>query len=296
MLALGAAGSEEVCERRAEARLTAGETFADVNGARLRYRAAGLEHSGPVVVLLPGMAGSLEQMRFVERRLGRAARTLSYDRAGYGFSSGSHAHTAAEQAAELVALLDALALRGPVVLVGYSTSALVARVFGGSYPERTAGLYLVEPDHPEFDAVATGRPSPRRDYARWVAHDLATTTFGIKRLATSLTAENAAQARANEVLLRRRHYVALAREWYVLPETYAQARAAKVPPVPFVVLFTEQSSAQFPLLERSLSVLVARSPHGRVTKLPHHPHDELFLPGPVLDAIVDGVLAMVKGR
>jgi hypothetical protein len=160
-----------------------------------------------------------------------------------------------------------------------------------------AGLYLVEPDHPEFEARATGRPSPRRDYARWVVHELVTTTFGLKRLTKPVAGpEDAAEVRASELFVRRRHYWALAREWYVLPDTFSQALAAPVGNGAVVVLFTEQTDPQFPLQARTFTEFARRSPRGSVTRLPHHPHDKLFVPGPVLDAIVLGVNAMVKGR
>ena len=300
-LALAAASTEEVCERRAQAALTAGETFVAVSGARLRYQTLGLERAGPLVVLLPGLGASIEQMRFLQPRLAETVRTLSYDRAGYGFSTGSDAHTAEEQAKELAALLDALNLPGTLVLVGYSTSALVARVFAALNPARVAAVYLVEPDHPEFEARARARPTPRRGYVRWVVHDLVTTTFGVKRLAARLAARHdahqaPAEARANEVLVRRRHFWALAREWYVLPDSFAQAMAAPVGAEPIVVLYTAQSDPEFPLQERLLAEFVRRSPRGRIRKLPNHPHDQLFMPGPVLDAIVEDVSALASAH
>ena len=50
-------------------------------------------------------------------------------------SRGSEAHSAGEQAAELYALLDALKIEKPVVLVAFSDSNQVARVFAGGTRE-----------------------------------------------------------------------------------------------------------------------------------------------------------------
>ncbi|MEI9953785.1 MAG: alpha/beta hydrolase [Pseudomonadota bacterium] len=294
-----AAGVEEVLERRAQTRLTAGETFAEVNGARVRYRALGAEHTGRTIVLLPGIGASIEQMRHAQRRLAAKARTLTYDRAGYGFSVGSHAHTADDQAAELAELLDALSVSHPVVLVGYSSSALLARVFAGRYPTRTAGLYLVEPDFPEFEEQVPGRHGPRRLYARWVLHELLVSTLGLSRLcklgAPSSGPSGALDEREEEIFQRRRHFWALARDAYDLPTSFAQAKQAPVARVPLVIMSTEQTDPSAGLLNELYAELARRSPRGKVVQLPGYDHGRLFEPGPVLDAIVEGVTEMATG-
>jgi pimeloyl-ACP methyl ester carboxylesterase len=294
LLALGAATVEEVAERRARARFTAGETFADVNGAKVRYRMLGTEHSGPTVVLLPGLGGSIEQMQHLHPRLAKVARTLTYDRGGYGFSVDSNAHSAAEQATELEGLLRALSINGPLVVVGYSSSSMIARIYAGRHPERVAALFHIEPEVPELEARRPGEKSARRIYLRWIVHDLVTTTFGIKRFGGAAPPNVLAEQRAAEVLQSRRHMWALAREWFVIPETFAQTLRAPVGKQPFVILFTEQHDPGPALLEGIYHELVARSPRGKVIKLPSYDHARLLMPGPVLDAIVSGIDELVK--
>ncbi|HKO47893.1 MAG TPA: alpha/beta hydrolase [Polyangiaceae bacterium] len=295
-----AAGVEEILERKAAARLTAGETFANVNGARIRYLSLGKQHAGKTIVLLPGLGSNIEQMRYVQPRLAAKVPTLSYDRAGYGFSTGSNAHTADAQAAELMALLETLEVAGPVVLVGYSSSALLARVFAGRYPTRTAGVFLVEPDLPEFDEQVPGQQGPRRIYARWVFNELFASTLGLSRL----FGEHGAHAggprseideREEESLQRRRHFWALAREVYELPTSFEQAKQAPVPSEPLVILSTEQSNPLAARLDELYAELAHRSPRGKVIKLPNYDHGRLFAPGPVLDAIAWGVEEIATG-
>jgi pimeloyl-ACP methyl ester carboxylesterase len=286
-----AAGVEELMERRAAARLMAGETFANVNGARIRYKMAGSERTANTVVLLSGLGSSIEQMRYVQPRLATSAPTLSYDRAGYGFSEGSRAHTADEQASELMALLETLPVLGPVVLVGFSSSALLARVFAARYPHRTAGIYLVEPDHPEFERQEVGRDGPHRMYARWISYELFASTFGLSRLRKHHTGgpKTLGDEREEETLRRRPHIWALAREAYELPTSFEQALRAPVGSQPLVILSTAQSDPWAGRLDALYSEFVGRSPRGKMVRLPHCDHGLLFEPGPVLDTMVQGI-------
>lgn len=286
-----AAGVEELMERRAEKRLMVGETFADVNGARIRYKMLGADRAGKTVVLLSGLGSSIEQMRYVQPRLASAVPTLSYDRAGYGFSKGSHAHTADEQASELMALLDTLPVLGPVVLVGFSSSALLARVFAARYPARTAGIYLVEPDHPEFEQQEPNRDGPHRMYARWILYELFASTFGLSRLREHHVdgPKSLGDEREEETLRRRPHIWALAGEAYELPTSFAQALRAPVGSEPIVILSTAQSDPWAGRLDKHYSDFVHRSPRGKVVRLPHCDHGLLFEPGPVLDTMVEGI-------
>jgi pimeloyl-ACP methyl ester carboxylesterase len=293
LLALAAATAEEVAERRARAQFIVGETFADVNGAQVRYRILGKEHAGPTIVLLPGLGGSIEQMQHLHPRLAKVARTLTYDRGGYGFSVGSDAHSADQQATELEGLLRALSLDGPLVVVGYSSSSMIARIFTGRHPERVVATFHIEPEVPELAARRPGEKSARRIYLRWIVHDLFTTTFGIKRFRGGDVGSVLAEQRAAEVLQSRRHMWALAREWFVIPETFAQTLSAPVRDQPFVILFTEQHDPGPALLEGIYHELVARSPRGKVIKLPSYDHARLLMPGPVLDAIVSGIEELV---
>ena len=55
--------------------------------------------------------------------------------------------TAQDLVADLHALLDAAAVRGPYVLVGHSAGGLVVRLFASTYPDEVAGMVLIDATH-----------------------------------------------------------------------------------------------------------------------------------------------------
>jgi len=98
------------------------------------------------VVFEAGLAATSLTWCLVQPAVAQFARTLSYDRAGLGWSEASGLDaTAANAAEDLARLLDAVGIEEPVILVGHSFGGLIARVFQQRYPERVAGLVLAEP-------------------------------------------------------------------------------------------------------------------------------------------------------
>jgi pimeloyl-ACP methyl ester carboxylesterase len=82
----------------------------------------------------------------VQPRVAEFTRVLSYDPAGFCLSSaGNRAGTARDAAGELNRMLQQSGETGPYVLVGHSFGGLIARVFQQIFPEKVAGLVLVDP-------------------------------------------------------------------------------------------------------------------------------------------------------
>ena len=175
---------EYLLEVRDVRRYTPGQTFAQIGHARIRYRMLGTEHPGATAVLLAGIGGSIEQMDSLQSKLSSKVPTLSYDRAGYGFSEGSTAHSAAEQAGELADLMESLKIEKPVILVAFSDANQVARVFAGRYPHKTAAMYLIDPWMPEMDVIY--HHDARRVFVRWIVSGLVTSSLGCARLSQRL--------------------------------------------------------------------------------------------------------------
>ena len=226
-----AAAAERWLEARDEARLAGADTFADAGGARVRYRLAGADRPGAPVVFINGMAGSLEQWEFLQNEVSAFAPALAYDRGGLGFSHGSRAHDGAQQADELAEVLTALGIRRPVVVVGYSTSASIARIFASRHPSMTAGLLLLDPDLPEIEGRIPGRHNPFRTYFKPLLQDTVTSLFGLRRLASRISEwrgrfvlHTLAEERAHAVLLRFSHWWAVDREWMRVEDTSRQVR------------------------------------------------------------------------
>lgn len=114
------------------------------DGRRLRTVTAG-DAEGPLVLFESGMGGPAAEWLAVQRSISRKARTLAYDRAGYGGSDvDTHERTLDRIVDDLAAMLDALSENGPLVIVGHSWGGAIATVFADRYPERLAALVLVE--------------------------------------------------------------------------------------------------------------------------------------------------------
>ncbi len=146
---------EHVLEVRDAARLTASDTFFQVQGRRVRYRLLGAGKPGPAIVLVTGLGGSLEQWDTVQRGLSANAPVLAYDRTGMGFSDATREHDAVAQADELAGLLNAPELSPPFVIVSYSLSAMLARVFASRHPDLVGALVFLDPTVPALQPATT---------------------------------------------------------------------------------------------------------------------------------------------
>jgi pimeloyl-ACP methyl ester carboxylesterase len=121
-------------------------SLVDIGGYRLHLWCTG--NGAPAVILDTGLGGTSADWGFVQPDVARFTRVCSYDRSGMGYSDpGPSPRTARRIAGELAELLVRSGLGQPVVLVGASIAGLYARVFVADYPERAAGLVLVDATH-----------------------------------------------------------------------------------------------------------------------------------------------------
>jgi pimeloyl-ACP methyl ester carboxylesterase len=290
--------SEYFLEVRDAARLLPGQNFATVGAAQIRYRLVGTERSGSPVVILAGMNGIIEQADALQSAVSAKVPCLTYDRAGYGFSRGSHAHTAQEQADELNGLLGALKIEKPVVIVSFSASAEVARVFAGGYPKKTAAIYMIDPPMPEINNLMPHPGDPRRYYSRWVVSGLLESSFGYIRLEQWLSSrgdKSPVEQRADAVLARRPHYWALAKEWYATPVSARQAIQAAIPPsLPLEIVYPKRipEDEVSIAMSKAYADLVARSSHGKLAELDFVDHSKIIKSGPVLQQMVGRIIAL----
>jgi pimeloyl-ACP methyl ester carboxylesterase len=118
---------------------------------------------GPVTVVFEsGLGDTGEVWRSVQSAIsGQCARTVSYDRRGYGRDSGSDGglRDAAQVVGELRTRLSEAGLSPPYVLVGHSLGGLYIQYFARRYPEDVAGLILVDSMHwDQLDRVKAATP------------------------------------------------------------------------------------------------------------------------------------------
>lgn len=136
-----------------------------VAGTRLHLYITGA--GAPTVVLEAGIAATSLGWALVQGEIARFARTVSYDRAGLGWSGAATTpRTPGHIAAELRAALNEAGLEPPFILVGHSFGGLAAARFAIDYEQDVAGLVLVDPLNPaEFQPLT---PDKQRMLARAV--------------------------------------------------------------------------------------------------------------------------------
>lgn len=138
------------------------ERFATLpDGRRIRTVTAG-EGSGPLVVFEAGMSAPAASWIHTQREISARARTLSYDRAGYGGSDvDAQPRTLERLTDDLTHLLDVLDETSPVVLVGHSWGGPVLRCFAARHPGRVAGLVFVDASLGEAMTPTAARTTAR---------------------------------------------------------------------------------------------------------------------------------------
>ena len=126
----------------------ASDKFAEVEGVNLRYTDTGT--APPTLLLLHGFGSSVFSWRKVTQTLSEQGRVIAFDRPGFGLSErpavteAQNPYTPETQVALSLGLLDELGV-DKAILVGNSAGGAVAVNFALEYPERVAGLVLVDP-------------------------------------------------------------------------------------------------------------------------------------------------------
>jgi pimeloyl-ACP methyl ester carboxylesterase len=121
----------------------------DIGGRSLHLLCIG-EGEPTVFFESSGWGNSMSDARVRERLAGQTT-VCSYDRAGNGWSDpGPSEASAGDLARDLAVLQDRAEVRWPVVLVASSIGGLTAEMFTRQFPERVAGLVLVDAANSEM--------------------------------------------------------------------------------------------------------------------------------------------------
>ena len=102
------------------------------------------------MVIDSGQGGTHLDWQLVQPEIAKLTQTVTYDRAGYGWSDlslGQEARTAQQCLDELRQLLQKTEIPPPYILVGMSLSGLFVRLFAYQYPKEVAGMVLVDVTH-----------------------------------------------------------------------------------------------------------------------------------------------------
>jgi pimeloyl-ACP methyl ester carboxylesterase len=154
LLAVAAMGSaaavQQVLTVRDRRRYPAPGLLVHVDGRQVHLQVRRADSAGPTVVLEAGMGSFSPNWHWVQEELAPVVRSVSYDRAGLGWSRRSRRPRDAQTVAmELRDALREAAIEPPYVLAGHSFGGLPVRAFADLYPELTAGLVLVDASHPD---------------------------------------------------------------------------------------------------------------------------------------------------
>jgi pimeloyl-ACP methyl ester carboxylesterase len=120
------------------------------NGRHLEVSCSG--SGGPVVVLEAGLGNTSEVWLGAVQHVEAFTTVCAYDRAGLGGSDPRpEPHGAASAVIDLHALLDAIGLPGPFILVGASYGGLVTQLYARTFPGDVAGVVFVDSLAPAWD-------------------------------------------------------------------------------------------------------------------------------------------------
>lgn len=142
----------------------------------------------PKVVFESGIGATHLNWRHIQESLAPFAATVSYDRAGLGWSSRCRtARTPANVAQELHEMLHRAGLEPPFILVGHSFGGLVMRRFALLYPDEVTGVLLIDPmrceEWPPLDPSKQSQLDLGKKLIRYITP---LTQCGLARLAVTL--------------------------------------------------------------------------------------------------------------
>ena len=118
-----------------------------VNGVRHHVQRLGSAGSGRTVVFVHGLVmDNLSSFYFtLANPVAAHSEVVLYDLRGHGMSERpASGYRVPDLVDDLRALLDALAIERPVYVVGNSFGGLIALAFAARYPQRSAGLALID--------------------------------------------------------------------------------------------------------------------------------------------------------
>ena len=153
----------------------------DVGGYEMLIHCTG--SGSPTVVLEAGAGAPSSIWAWVQPAVAQQTRVCSYDRAGLGWSdTGTQPRDATSVAQELHTLLLRAGETGPFVLAGHSLGGQYALMFAELYAEDTAGLVLIDAQHPDTLFRTPAAQDAARQQQRQVTMLVVLSRLGIVRL------------------------------------------------------------------------------------------------------------------
>ena len=248
----------------------------DVGGRRLHLSCTGA--GAPTVVLLPGAGDVSPRWGWIAPAVARSTRVCVWDRAGRGWSDdASGPQDGAALATDLHTLLDRAPIAGPVVLAGHSFGGLSALVYAARYPDRVAGMVLLDATSTEMFTRLRTYPMIYESYRRVSALFPSLARLGVGRIVYRSGFDSLPAPSRREQLAfwsTARQARSARDEWNQAPALMRQARELKslgTTPLIVVTAMREAQEGWMPL-QNDLAALSSNSEH-RV--LPNSTHSSL---------------------
>lgn len=158
-----ASAAYEWIEARQDAhRFPAPDQLVDIgDGRSIHVRVRG--QGGPTVVIETGLGSRSYSWHGIQDELAERATVVTYERAGYGWSTpGAWPLTVDKVVDDLQAVVRALELPEPLILVGHSLGGIYVRAFAKRHPEEVAGLVFVDSSHEDQNRRMAATLGPAR--------------------------------------------------------------------------------------------------------------------------------------
>ncbi len=122
-----------------------GELIA-VNGQQMHIYCVG--EGNPTVIVEQGLGGQSLAWDELNQQMAKITRTCAYDRVGMGYSEPIDQPTLAVDVADnLYTLINSARIEDDIVFVAWSAGGVYAREFYQRYPEKVAGMVLLDSSH-----------------------------------------------------------------------------------------------------------------------------------------------------
>lgn len=265
----------------------------DAGGFLLHINCVG--EGSPTVLFENGSGNASTIWNKVVPEVSKLTRTCTYDRAGIGWSRISpHPRDFDQVNKELNDLLTNAGEAGPFILAGHSLGGIYVQNFVNRYPDKVAGVMLIDSTHPEqfVRGIDGGK-------LVWILRIVKVTSpVGIIRLVTNLTSDNSPESlQSNAIQNTTKHHFAMANELLNSEESFRKLGANPMKPgdKPLVVISRSPNSPTpgaanpdevqqtWTGLQNELAALSPNTKHITATKAGHMIQSEE--PDLVIDAV-----------
>jgi pimeloyl-ACP methyl ester carboxylesterase len=274
ILAVAGAIYQTIATERAERAYPPPGEMVDVGVYSLHINCVG--QGSPTVVVDGGSGEMSAQWVWVQREVSDSTRVCAYDRAGMGWSEmGPQPRDAKQISSELHTLLTKADIEGPYVLVGHSFGGLYMQTYAARYPDKVAGVALVESSHPDqFSYRQVARDSYEPQKQIFSVFSLAA-RLGIIRLVSKLAPTSPELPQQQRVQIdalssSTRQVSTTALEFRATPQTVTQTRSLRsLGDTPLAVVTAGTSEPEWLKLQDDLATLSSNSTHPVVKGATH---------------------------